>query len=284
MLIVRAERLTEADLGRAGKLRVIARTGVGVDNIDVAAATRMGIPVVFAPGAGVRPIAEGAMALILAAAKRLGELGAVLRQDLWPTRYALEPLDLKGATLGIVGFGRIGREVAKLAASFGMRILACDPIAEPAVLDGDGVGVEFVDLPDLMKAADVVSLHCPLTDETRGMIDAEAMASMKPGAILVNVARGGVVASDQVLIDALERGQLSGLGLDVFEQEPPAPDSPLLVDPRVICTPHTIGLTRQWNQRVFSSLAADVTRVLAGQEPQHLANPAALSGAGSAAS
>jgi len=275
VLIVRGERLHASDLQIARRLRVIARTGVGVDNIDIVAATRHRIPVVFAPVSSARPIAEGTLALILAATKRLGELAQVLRDDRWDQRYGLEGLDLHGSVLGIIGFGNIGREVGRLAAAFGMQVLVFDPHAERGST-GRQTFARFVPLQELAKRADVVTLHCPLTHETRGLVNADIIEQFKPGAILINAARGGVIAGDAVIIDALERGQLGAVGLDVFEEEPPHPANPLLSDPRVVCTPHSIGLTREWNRLVFSSLASDVRRVLDGQEPRHLANPAAL--------
>jgi D-3-phosphoglycerate dehydrogenase len=270
VLLVRGERLDAADIAGARGLRVIARTGSGVDNIDVEAATRSQVPVIYAPGAGARPVAEGTMALMLAAAKRLGEHADVLRAGAWSERYGVVGRDLDGAVLGIVGLGQIGREVARLASVFGMEVIASDPDERAGAA---GAGMRVVPLSELVARADIVTLHCPLTDHTRGLIDHRFVDRMKDGSILVNVARGGIVAGEEVLLDALERGKLAAIGLDVFEEEPPSPSSPLLRDPRVICTPHTIGLTRSWNERVFSGLAADTARLLAGESPLHVINP-----------
>lgn len=276
VLVVRGERIG-ADCIRAGaRLRVIARTGSGVDNVDVAAATAAGIPVVNAPVAGAQPVAEGAWALIFAAAKRLGELRACIEEDRWVERYALEGLDLHGSTLGIVGFGAIGAEVARLGAGFGMRVLASDPSFVPPA---DGIAVEAVTLPRLFERADVISLHCPLTETTRGLVDRELLRRARRGPILVNASRGPVVAGDELLLEALREGWLSAVALDVFATEPLPPSSALLADPRVICTPHSIGLTRDWNERVFASLRTDIGELLAGGPARHLVNPAVVAGA-----
>jgi D-3-phosphoglycerate dehydrogenase / 2-oxoglutarate reductase len=275
ILIVRASSIDARTVDSNPRLRVIARTGAGLDNIDVAAATRRGVPVLFAPAAGARPVAEGALALIVAAAKRLGELGAIVRSGAWDQRYEVEALDLDGATLGIVGFGRVGREVGTLAGCLGMHVVAYEPTAIPeAVQRGP---VELVELDELAAGADVITLHCDLNDTTRGMVDRRLLARMKPGAVLVNAARGSVVESEDVLLEALNDGQLSAIGLDVFAQEPPDPTHPLFRDPRVICTPHAIGLSRGWNSSVFESLANDVTTLLQGGTPENVANPEVLS-------
>jgi D-3-phosphoglycerate dehydrogenase len=270
VLLVRGELLRAEDIADARGLRVIARTGSGVDNIDIEAATLAQVPVIYAPGAGARPVAEGTLALMLAAAKRLGEQAAVLRSGAWVDRYKVVGRDLDGAVLGVVGFGQIGREVAKLASAFGMEVIACDP-DEPAA--GAGCGTRFTSLSELAARADVVTLHCPLTDATRGLIDRSFIDGMKDGAILVNVARGEIVAGEHLLLHALDRGKLAAVALDVYEHEPPSRSSPLLRDPRVVCTPHTVGLTRSWNERVFADLAADTARLLAGERPLHVVNP-----------
>jgi D-3-phosphoglycerate dehydrogenase / 2-oxoglutarate reductase len=270
VLLVRGEQLRAEDIAGARGLRVIARTGSGVDNIDVEAATRARVPVIFAPGAGARPVAEGTIALMLAAAKRLGEQSAVLRSGAWADRYQVIGSDLAGAVLGVVGFGQIGREVGKIASALGMEVIACDPDERAG---GANSGTRFASLAEVAASADVLTLHCPLTDATRGLVDAALIESMKDGAILVNVARGEIVAGERLLLDALERGKLAAVALDVYEDEPPPPSSPLLRDPRVVCTPHTVGLTRLWNERVFADLAADTTRLLAGERPLHVVNP-----------
>ena len=272
VLIVRGTRLGADALHRASSLRAIARTGAGYDNIDVAAATSRGIPIVYAPGVGSQPVAEGTVALMLAAAKRLPELAAVVHDRRWSARYAVAGLDLEGACLGIVGLGSIGRRVARLCRGLGMHVIAHDPaFAGHAALDA-----ELVPLDELVARADVISLHCELTDRTRGLVDRALLARVKPGAILVNVARGEIVESEDALAEALASGRLSAVALDVFPLEPPDTSHHLYADPRVLCTPHAVGLTARWNEQVFHSLAQGVESVLAGELPPNVLNPEAL--------
>jgi D-3-phosphoglycerate dehydrogenase len=272
VLIVRGTRLDSAHLARAGRLRAIARTGAGYDNVDVEAATRRGIPIVYAPGVGSRPVAEGTVALMLAAAKRLRELGAVIHEANWASRYEILGLDIEGACIGIIGFGAIGREVARLCRALGMHVIAHDPAA-----DGAGPGdAELVPLAELVARADVITLHCALNEWTRGLVDRTFLSRVKPGAILINAARGEVVDSEDALADALVIGQLSAVALDVFPSEPPESRHRLYADRRVICTPHTVGLTRRCNELVFRLLAWGVACVLAGERPDNLLNPEAM--------
>jgi D-3-phosphoglycerate dehydrogenase len=279
VLLVRAEQADAPVLAAARRLKVIARTGSGVDNIDVVAATERGIPVVNAPDAGTGPVAEGTWTLIFAAAKRLGELQGCLAAERWQHRYAIEGLDLRGATLGVIGLGSIGREVASIGLALGMRVQGFDPlVAEEAISDPS---FERTDLETLMRNSDVISLHCALTDSTRGLVDRDLLQLTTRRPVLVNAARGAVVDGDALLLEALDNGWLSGVGLDVFADEPPRQDSPLLRDPRVVCTPHAVGLTRHWNERVFSALAADISAVLAGEQPCNIVNPNVLEGIGS---
>jgi phosphoglycerate dehydrogenase-like enzyme len=271
VLIVRGTRLDAALIATASRLRAIARTGAGYDNVDVAAATRLGVPIVYAPGIGSRPIAEGTVALIMAAAKRLRELGAVVHDSDWSARYGVVGLDIEGACLGIVGYGAIGREVGRLCSAIGMRVIAHDP-AQPQ-------GADLVPLGELRERADVITFHCALTDRTRGLVDRAFLGHLKGGAIFVNAARGEIVQDEDVLADALVSGRLSAVALDVFPTEPPDAHHRLYDDPRVICTPHTVGLTRRWNEQVFCSLADGVESVLAGRRPANLLNPESLRGA-----
>jgi len=238
----------------------------------VAAATRLGVPVVYAPDVGSQPVAEGAVALMLAAAKRLRELGAALHTGRWASRYETPGLDIEGACVGIVGLGSIGRHVARLCAALGMRVIACDP----QIRSSHAPYVEMVPLAALVAQADVITLHCALTDRTRGMVDRTLLAHVKPGAILVNVARGEIVESEEALADALVSGRLGGVALDVFPGEPPDPSHRLYSDARVLCTPHAVGLTERWNREVFRCLADGVSRVLAGEAPPNLLNPEAI--------
>jgi len=272
VLIVRGTRLDRAAIEGAAGLRVIARTGAGYDNLDVAAATKARVPIVYAPDVGSRPIAEGAVALILAAAKRLGELGEIVASRSWDSRYEVMGLDLEGACAGVVGLGAIGRRVASMCAALGMAVVAHDPAAgrppDPAV--------ELVALQDLVRRADVITLHCALTERTRGLVDRTLLSHTRPGAVLVNAARGAIVESEDVLADALATGRLSAVALDVHPSEPPRTAHRLYSDPRVICTPHTVGLTHRWNQEVFGCLAAGVATILDGGVPPNVLNPEAI--------
>ena len=261
-LIVRGDAdVTARDLDAATKLRVIGRSGVGVDRVDVEAARARGIPVVVTPGANARAVAEGALTLALALLKRLSELGAAVAARDWEARDRLAIRDADGATLGIVGFGRIGRELAELGRALGMHVLAHDPLVVDATTPLDA----------LFENADVVSLHAPLTPETRGLVGPALLARAKPGLVLVNTARGGLVSSLDDLLDALESGRLGGVGLDVFEEEPPDPAHPLFAHPRVLATPHALGQTVGAREAVFRAMAEGVAAVLRGEAPPNVA-------------
>lgn len=260
-------------IGAAPSLRVIGRSGVGVERVDLEAATARGIPVVITPNAGTRAVAEGALALILHLVKRLGRFTELVRDGAWATREELAPGDLDGATLGIVGYGRIGRRLGELATVLGMRVLAHDPYANPDKVDA---AVTLTDLPELLGSADIVSLHAPLTAETQGLIGRRELASIRPGAVLVNCARGGLLDLDAAY-DALCDGRLSGVGLDVFAPEPPEPH-PLLDHPDVVLTPHVMALSRRARALVFAEMADGMAEVLAGRRAPYVANPDVYAG------
>ncbi|MBP8532248.1 NAD(P)-dependent oxidoreductase [Streptomyces sp. MK37H] len=264
--IVRADRRVDEDfLRRTPRLRVIARTGVGVDLVDVAAASARGIPVVITPNAGSRAVAEGVFAMALHLTKRLRPLTELVRDGRWAERGAVPIGDLDGAVLGIVGYGRIGRRVGELAAAFGMRSLAYDPFSPPPP--------EFAcaDLGELAESSDVLTLHAPLTEGTRHLVNERLLARVKPGAVLINCGRGGLLDSDATLA-ALESGRLSGVGLDVFDPEP-ALHHPLFDHPDVVLTPHLMGMTRRAMTLTFVDAARGVEDVLAGRRPAAVANP-----------
>jgi D-3-phosphoglycerate dehydrogenase / 2-oxoglutarate reductase len=265
--IVRADaRVDQALLRRAPRLQVIARTGVGVDLIDVPAATARGIAVVVTPGVGAAAVAEGAIGMALHLVKRFGPLTALVREGRWAQRATVPVGDLGGATLGVVGYGRIGRRTAALGEAFGMRVLGYDPVSEPP---GD---VRCRDLGELAARSDVITLHLPLTDQTRRLVDDAFLARVKPGAVLVNCSRGGLIDTDAVW-RALVSGRLSGVGLDVFDPEPPG-HHPLFSHPDVVLTPHLMGLSRQATAATFAAAAQGVLDVLSGREPQAVADPA----------
>ena len=265
--IVRADaRVDQALLDKAPALRVIARTGVGVDLVDVPTATARGIAVVITPGAGAAAVAEGAIGMALHLVKRFGPLTALVREGRWQQRTEVPVGDLDGATLGVVGYGRIGQRTAELGAAFGMRVLAYDPVSEPPA------EVRCADLSDLAARSDVITLHLPLTGQTRHLVDDAFLARVKPGAVLVNCGRGGLIDTDAVW-RALTSGRLSGVGLDVFDPEPPG-HHPLYRHPDVVLTPHLMGLSRRATAATFTAAARGVLDVLAGREPQAVANPA----------
>lgn len=275
VLIVRTSSVSAGLLSGMPHLRAIARTGVGLDNIDLEAVSRRRIPVLRAPYTAARPIAEGTIALLMAATKRLPELSAVVRDGRWDDRYSYEVADLHGAVLGVVGLGRVGSEVASLGQALGMRVVASDP--HYPLPNRPPTTIALMDLKEVFACSDVVTLHCPLTDATRGMVDHNLLAAGKRGKVLINASRGALI-DERAIIEALNDGWLSTVGLDVFPTEPPHPGSALLVHPRVICTPHAVGLSHSWNSHVFNSLADDVERVLNGLAPTHIANPEVLGG------
>lgn len=270
--IVRGDtRLTRAVIAAAPNLRVIGRSGVGVDNVDVNEATRRGIPIVVTPGAGVDAIAEGVFAMILSLAKKLPQLDEMVRSGRWSDRNLVDIGDLDLATLGIMGMGRIGRRVAELGAAFRMNILATDPVVDESHMRQ--LGVEPVDLEELFARSDHISLHAPLQPDTRGVITADLLQTAGPGAILVNLARGGLIESLDALKAALDSGALAGIGLDVFEPEPPDISHSLFADSRVLLSPHAIGITTRSRQRIFEEMSRGILAVMEGRRPEAVANP-----------
>jgi D-3-phosphoglycerate dehydrogenase len=255
---------TPADLAVA--VGAIVRAHAVVDAALLARAPRM--PVVITPGSGTRAVAEGVFALALHLVKRLGPLTSLVAQGRWAQRGGTPVGDLDGATIGIVGYGRIGRRVAEIAEAFGMRVLAHDPVAPPPA-DRDRP-----DLAELVAEADVLTLHLPLTDRTHHLVDHRLLAAARPGTVLINCGRGGLVDLDAVL-NAVTSGRLSGVGLDVFEPEPP-PHHPLFDHPDVVLTPHLMGMTRRATRATFADAARGVADVLAGRTPEAVANPGYL--------
>jgi glyoxylate reductase len=261
------DRIDERVLARAPKLRVIANCAVGYDNIDVEAATRAHIAVTNTPDVLTDATAELTIALMLAAARRLPEGEALVRSGRW-VGWRLDQLlgqPIRGRTLGIVGLGRIGTAVAERAIGLGMSILYSSPREVPTTFPARRVVVD-----DLFAAADVVSLHCPLTPETRGLVNAERLARMKPTAILVNTARGGCV-DDGALADVLQRGGIFAAALDVYDREPNV-DPRLLSAPRLVMAPHLGSATTEARRQMAQLCADAVIAVLAGRTPANLVN------------
>ncbi|MCC7447889.1 MAG: hydroxyacid dehydrogenase [Anaerolineae bacterium] len=259
-------------MDRVPTLRVIARPGIGVDNISIPDATERGIVVCNTPDGPTISTAEHAVTLMLAVIKQIKRFDRELQRGAKADYFnEYNSPEVRGLQLGLVGLGRIGRYVAGVAQALGMKVIAYDPFITHR--QAAELGVEWITtLSALLSTADVVSLHVPLTSETRHLINAARLAQMKPGAYLINTARGGLV-DESALLAALECRQLSGAGLDVFEHEPPAPDSPLLTREDVIATPHLAGVTSTSKDRMVREAIQQVLQVLHGEQPAHVVNP-----------
>ena len=254
-------------------LKVIGRPGAGFDSVDVDAATERGIPVVYAPVGGFA-VAESAMALLLGLVKKLQLNDKIVRQGSWTQRHDFKTGDLADHTLGVVGLGRIGARVVRLAQAFDMKVIGHDPIATAKT--AEELRIELVDLETLLGRSDYVSLHVPLNNETRGLINRQRISIMKEGAILINTARGGVIESLDVLAAALQSGQLSAIGLDVYPAEPPDQSHPIFRDPRCLFAPHMLAISELAMKRIYESMAQDMVAVIDGRRPTHCVNPDVL--------
>ncbi len=268
-IVVRTARLPEERLRRATRLKVVGKHGVGVDNVDLAAAKALGIRVVFTPGVNAQAVAEHALTLMLMLARRIRTASRLLQEGQFDlARRSIVALDLQSKTLGLVGLGQVGRRLAFICRhGLSMRVLAFDPYVPPERAADDGVEL-VATLASLLRDADVVSIHAPLTAETRGIIDRDALAQMKPTAFLINCARGGLVDED-ALLEALRAGRLAGAGLDVFVEEPTPADHPLLRLENVVATPHVAGSSAEALRLMAETVAEDVLRVLRGEQPAH---------------
>ncbi len=261
-LIVRSGTLVDAELlAAAPGLRVIGRAGVGVDNIDVEAATGAGVLVVNAPTANVISAAEHTMALMLADARNIARGDSMVRRGAWD-RKALQGVELHGKTLGLLGLGRVGSLVAIRALAFGVKVIAYDPYVGEEAARRLGVRLA-TELGEVLSQADVISIHVPLTNETRNLIDADAISLMKDGVRIVNASRGGVL-DEGALVEALRSGKVSGAALDVFEEEP-EPHAGLLEMQQVVLTPHIGAATREAQDKAGSDVAAAVAEALRGE-------------------
>ncbi|MDH5283179.1 MAG: phosphoglycerate dehydrogenase [Gemmatimonadota bacterium] len=258
VLVRSATKITRESLSRATKLKVIGRAGVGVDTIDVDAATERGIAVMNAPAGNTIAAAELAFALLLARVRNVAAADRSMREGKWD-RGALGGTELYRKTLGLIGAGRIGSEVARRAKAFEMRVLAYDPyLSEDAAR---AMGIELAPLEQVLREADAVSLHVPLTDQTRGILNAERLAMLKPGAILVNAARGGLV-DETALVEALKSGRIAGAALDVYEQEPLPADHPFRSLSSAVLTPHLGASTEEAQLNVAVEIAEAVRAAL----------------------
>lgn len=268
-VIASTDTFDESVFAACPNLRVIARTGVGVDSIDIGAATQAGVLVAITPGANEQAVADHALAMILALQRRLAENNAAVQDGRWDRAGALTPRDLYGASVGLIGSGAIGRAVIERLRGFGCTIFVFDPY-----LDEAPEGTELVDLPTLLERSDVVTVHAPLTTSTRGLLGTREFAAMKKGSYVVNVSRGGIIDED-ALADAIRGGHLGGAGLDTFAREPIG-DSPLRGLPSVILSPHIAGLS----QRSIAAMTEQATRavldVVGGRLPEYPVNPEAM--------
>ena len=276
-IIVRATPINAAFLAHAHKLRICARHGVGYDQVDVPALTARGIPLTVTPDANAASVAEHALMLMLNIARGTATYDAKVRALTWSNPPVPETFDLGGKTVLVMGFGRIGGRVARLCKAFDMRVLVRDPFIPQNTIKGAG----FIPAKDLAAAqaeADIVTIHLPSNDKTRGMVNAEFFASMKQGATLINTARGTLV-NESALAAALSSGHLKAAGLDVFWEEPANPDNPLLKLPNVLMTPHSAAATEQGLYRMAMSCAESIIQLFAGNlDPDVVINQEVLRG------
>ncbi len=260
-LIAGSEVISPSILDAAPHLRVVARVGVGYDAIDVAAASVRKVLVAITPGANHDSVAEHAFALLLSITRRVALKDRALRTGVWDRTVVLP---LRGKVLGLIGFGRIGSAMVSRANAFGMPVIACDPFSDVDLFKR--LGVERVDLDELIERADVVSLHAPMTPETSRMINAERLTRMRPRAILINTARGGLV-DQKALYEALQSGKLDGAGLDVLDPEPPDFNDPLIQLPNVVITAHVAGIDEQALADMAQKAAECVAELYMGRMP-----------------
>jgi D-3-phosphoglycerate dehydrogenase len=263
-----------AEMDQAPNLRVIGRHGVGLDNLDLDAASRRHIPVVYTPYGPTESTAEHAFTLMMATARQLPLLDRATRAGKFDIRNTQEVtgIELRGKRLGVVGFGRIGRRLAEMCrAALDMQIYVYDPFLPAAAIEEWGAA-PVEELRSLAGQVDVLSVHVPATEATYGLIDHDVLHAMRSTAILVNAARGSVV-DEAALVEALDAGTICGAGIDVYDPEPPAPDNPLFQNERVVLTPHVASKTEEGRLLMGKTVVHDILAVLDGQRPEYLANP-----------
>ena len=273
VLVVRGEGKVNAKIIQEGRkdLKVIGRTGAGYDNVDIAAATAQKIPVVYVPGANSQAVAEAAITLMLVLCKRIFYWDHQFKHGNWQSRFQSKPGDLNGQTLGIIGLGKIGQALAKLIRPFNMSILAYDPYLSTNY--ASQLGIELVPLDVLLQKSDFISIHSPLNEQTRGLINRQRLKLVKQGSYLINLARGGIIDSLDVLYDAMKNGTLAGVGLDVFEPEPPDINHPIFKLFNCVTAPHALANTPSAMHKIFQSVSEDIIAVLKGARPQFVVNP-----------
>lgn len=272
-ILLRVAEVRESDMAQLPDLKVIAKHGIGLDSIDVDAATARGIAVVNAPLSNINAVAEHTATMVLALSKQLVHLDQVTRHGGFSTRSHYKNLELKSATVGLVGLGKIARMVAQKLSNFGVQLIGYDLyVKQEQVL---AYGIQMADLSTVLSQSDFICLHTPLTPETRHMISTEQLALMKPTAYLINTSRGPIV-DESALVKALRDGTIAGAALDVFEQEPPAADNPLFQMDQVIVSPHNAALTKEALLAMAMDSAQGIVDYLEGRLPQYLCNPQIL--------
>jgi D-3-phosphoglycerate dehydrogenase / 2-oxoglutarate reductase len=264
-------RCTESLMAACPKLKVVGRHGVGLDTVDIPAATRRGVAVVHAPGSNSQAVAEHALMLMLVCVKRAVKVDRMTREGDWGARRDSQNTELGGKTLGIVGVGNVGRRVAKFAGALGMRVLGVDPYVPEDELRRRGVE-PVKGLDALLPQLDVLTCHTPLTPETKHMINTRSLGLMKRGAIYVNTSRGEV-QQEEALFEALTRGQLAAAGIDVWEEEPTPRDHKLFNLDTVVCSTHVAGVTKEASRQASLQVTSEMLRVLRGERPDVLVNP-----------
>ncbi|MDM8009170.1 MAG: D-2-hydroxyacid dehydrogenase [Phycisphaerae bacterium] len=272
VIITNKVPVTAADLDRLGNLKMIAVTATGYNVVDVEAARARGIPVCNVPVYATQGVAQFTFALLLELCHHVGRHDASVKRGAWTActdfcYWETSQIELAGRVMGLVGYGRIGRQVAPIARAFGMQVIVCDPCRKPGIAEGE---VRFVDMPTLFSQADVVSLHCPQTSETAGLVNADRLSLMKPTAFLINTARGGLVV-ERDLADALNEGRLAGAAVDVVAVEPIRADNPLLTAKNIIITPHMAWAGLAARKRLMAITAENI-RAFQREKPVNVVN------------
>ncbi|RLE65994.1 MAG: hydroxyacid dehydrogenase [Thermoprotei archaeon] len=265
-------RISKGVIERTPALKLIAKHGIGVDNIDLDTATRRGIPVIYCRHTmEERSVAEHTIALILSAIRWIPKGDRLVKQNKWTERSSLIGIELYRKTLGIIGLGAIGKMVAKIASKgFDMHVIAYDPYVPDEVFQE--LGIKKVDLETLLKTSDIITLHIPLTEETRGLLSREKLSLVKNGVVIVNTSRGAVV-DEMALAEKIKEGRIKFAALDVMIHEPPKPDNPLLKLENVVITPHIAAYTFEALKRMDTALTEDIVSFLEGKKPKRVANP-----------
>jgi len=269
-LMVTIQKVPADLIAKMERCKIISRVGTGLDAIDIPAATQHGVWVTNVPDYSIDEVSTHAITLLLTHARRIPLMFDMIRQSGWYDGSRVQPIQrLSGQTLGLIGFGRIGQAVATKARGLGLHVLVYDPYAQEAALTA--VGARQVDLETLLRSADYISLHCPLTDSTRQIINAQTLAQVKPTCFLINTARGGLI-DENALVEAVRAGKLAGAAVDVLTVEPPARDHPFMTEEKILVTPHVAWLSEQAKHDVLVKGTEEVIRVLKGEKPRSPAN------------